>query len=150
MAAGYLAEDVWRKRVDVVGGHLMMAPGKKGPKQERKPRSAMSEVVTREYTVNLHRRLHGVGFKKRAPQAIKAIRKFAEEQMGTKDVRVHIRLNEFLWSKGVKNVPYRVRVRLSRRHNDDESSADRLYTLVTHVPVTTFKKLTTVNVDNEE
>ncbi|VIO96668.1 Uncharacterized protein BM_BM6250 [Brugia malayi] len=128
----------------------MMAPGKKGPKQERKPRSAMSEVVTREYTVNLHRRLHGVGFKKRAPQAIKAIRKFAEEQMGTKDVRVHIRLNEFLWSKGVKNVPYRVRVRLSRRHNDDESSADRLYTLVTHVPVTTFKKLTTVNVDNEE
>uniref|UniRef100_A0A915PWX4 Large ribosomal subunit protein eL31 n=1 Tax=Setaria digitata TaxID=48799 RepID=A0A915PWX4_9BILA len=106
-----------------------MAPSKKGPKQERKPRSAMSEVVTREYTVNLHRRLHGVGFKKRAPQAIKAIRKFAEEQMGTKDVRVHIRLNEFLWSKGVKNVPYRVRVRLSRRRNDDESSADRLYTL---------------------
>ncbi|VDK69375.1 unnamed protein product [Onchocerca ochengi] len=130
--------------------YLAMAPSKKGSKQERKPRSAMSEVVTREYTVNLHRRLHGVGFKKRAPKAIKAIRKFAEEQMGTKDVRVHIRLNEFLWSKGVKNVPFRVRVRLSRRRNDDESSADRLYTLVTHVPVTTFKKLTTVNVDNEE
>lgn len=53
------------------------------------------------YLVNLNV-ISCSGFKKRAPRAIKAIRKFAEEQMGTKDVRVHIRLNEFLWSKGVK------------------------------------------------
>lgn len=72
------------------------------PKGERKGKSAINEVVTREYTVNLHKRLHGVGFKKRAPRAIKEIRRFAEKQMGTPDVRVDTRLNKYLWSKGVR------------------------------------------------
>lgn len=72
------------------------------PKGEKKGKSAINEVVTREYTVNLHKRLHGVGLKKRAPRAIKEIRKFAEKQMGTPDVRVDTRLNKFLWSKGIR------------------------------------------------
>ncbi|MCS4558719.1 60S ribosomal protein L31, partial [Shewanella sp. C32] len=40
------------------------------------------EVVTREYTINLHKRLHGCTFKKKAPNAIKEIRKFAQKAMG--------------------------------------------------------------------
>ncbi|XP_063988890.1 large ribosomal subunit protein eL31 [Diachasmimorpha longicaudata] len=114
---------------------------------EKKGKSAINEVVTREYTVNLHKRLHGVGFKKRAPRAIKEIRKFAEKQMGTPDVRIDTRLNKQLWSKGIRNVPFRVRVRLSRRRNDDEDSANKLYTLVTYIPVVSFKNLQTENVD---
>ncbi|XP_011308059.1 60S ribosomal protein L31 isoform X2 [Fopius arisanus] len=114
---------------------------------EKKGKSAINEVVTREYTVNLHKRLHGVGFKKRAPRAIKEIRKFAEKQMGTPDVRIDTRLNKQLWSKGIRNVPFRVRVRLSRRRNDDEDSANKLYTLVTYIPVVSFKSLQTENVD---
>merc|ERR1712189_149070 len=117
-----------------------MAPTKKGEK--KKGRSAINEVVTREYTINVHKRIHGVGFKKRAPRAIKEIRKFAMKEMGTPDVRIDTRL-----SKGVRNVPYRIRVRLSRKRNEDEDSPDKLYTLVTYVPVTTCKGLQTVNVD---
>ncbi|XP_023236224.1 60S ribosomal protein L31-like [Centruroides sculpturatus] len=109
------------------------------PKGEKKGKSALSEVVTREYTIHVHKRLHGIGFKKRAPRAIKEIRKFAEKQMGTPDVRIDTRLNKFVWSKGVRNVPYRVRVRLSRKRNEDEDSPHKLYTLVTHVPVASFK-----------
>ncbi|KAJ8945006.1 hypothetical protein NQ318_010208 [Aromia moschata] len=116
-------------------------------KGEKKGKSAINEVVTREYTVNLHKRLHGIGFKKRAPRAIKAIRQFAEKQMGTPDVRIDARLNKQLWSKGIRNVPFRVRVRLSRRRNDDEDSVNKLYTLVTYVSVPTFKGLQTENVD---
>lgn len=67
-----------------------------------KKRSAITEVVTREFTINLHKRLHGIGFKKRAPRAIKEIRKFAEKQMGTPDVRIDTRLNKSLWSKGIR------------------------------------------------
>ncbi|XP_012172941.1 60S ribosomal protein L31 [Bombus affinis] len=115
--------------------------------KEKKSKSAINEVVTREYTVNLHKRLHGVGFKKRAPRAIKEIRKFAEKQMGTPDVRIDTRLNKQLWSKGIRNVPFRVRVRLSRRRNDDEDSANKLYTLVTYIPVASYKGLQTENVD---
>lgn len=70
------------------------------PKVEKK--SAINEVVTREYTINLHKRLHGIGFKKRAPRAVKEIRKFAEKEMGTNDVRIDTHLNKQLWSKGVR------------------------------------------------
>lgn len=122
----------------------------KKAKTEKKSKSALNEVISREYTVHLHKRLHGVGFKKRAPRAIKEIRKFAEKQMGTQDVRIDTRLNKYLWSKGIRNVPYRVRVRLARRRNEDEDSPNKLYTLVTHVPVATFKGLQTENVDEAE
>ena len=60
-------------------------------KQEKAKRSAMKEVVTREYTINLHKRLHrqkGSGRKFRAAKAIKAIKKFALVEMGTADVRM--------------------------------------------------------------
>jgi len=102
-------------------------------KREDKPRAA--EIVTREYTINLHKRVHGTGFKKRAPKALKEIRKFAEKVMSTKDVRIDTKLNKEVWKCGVKNVPRRIRVRLARRHNDDEEAQEALYTLVTVVPI---------------
>ncbi|XP_020917484.1 60S ribosomal protein L31 [Exaiptasia diaphana] len=117
---------------------------------KKKGRSAINEVVTREYTINIHKRIHGVGFKYRAPRAIKEIRKFAEKMMGTPDVRIDTRLNKHVWSKGIKNVPYRFRVRLSRKRNEDEDSVNKLYTLVTVVPVTNFKGLQTQKVESED
>ncbi|XP_022103062.1 60S ribosomal protein L31-like [Acanthaster planci] len=117
---------------------------------KKKARSALNEVVTREYTVHLHKRIHGVSFKKRAPRAIKEIRKFAMKMMGTEDVRVDTRLNKHIWSRGVRSVPFRVRVRLARKRNEDEDSPHKLYTLVTHVEVPSFKGLQTVNVDSED
>merc|ERR1712136_353251 len=84
-----------------------------------------------------------------APRAIKAIRDFAQKQMGTQDVRIDTRLNKHLWSKGVKGVPVRVRVRLARKRNEDEDSVHKLYTYVTHVPTPSFKGVHTTNVDSE-
>merc|ERR1712154_71545 len=122
-----------------------MAPANK---REGKKKSAINELATREYTVNLHKRIHGIGFKHRAPRAIKELKKFAEKQMGTQDVRIDTRLNKHIWSQGVRNVPYRVRVCLARKRNEDEDSPHKLYTLVTYVPVATFKGTQTVNVDS--
>merc|ERR1712105_577808 len=56
-----------------------------------------------------------------------AIRDFAQKQMGTQDVRIDTRLNKHLWSKGVKGVPVRVRVRLARKRNEDEDSIHKLH-----------------------
>lgn len=39
----------------------------------------------------------------------------------------------------LSHVPYRVRVRLARKRNEDEDSPHKLYTLVTFVPVLSFK-----------
>merc|ERR1719415_249467 len=113
-------------------------------------KTVTNEVITKECTINLHKRIHGISFKKRAPRAIREIRKFAEKMMGTEDVRVDTRLNKHLWSQGIRNVPYRVRVRLARKRNEDEDSAHKLYTLVTYVPVASFKGTMTVNVDSSE
>ncbi|CAF1102009.1 unnamed protein product [Adineta ricciae] len=122
--------------------------GKKGENSGNK-KQITNEVVTREYTVNLHKRLHGVAFKKRAPRAVKELKKFAEKMMKTSDVRIDSKLNKEIWSQGINHVPYRVRVRLARQRNEDEDSPNKLYTLVTFVRVPSFKGLLTANVDNE-
>ena len=51
--------------------------GKQGKKSELQP-------VKRDYTLNMHKRLQGISFKKRAPRAIRDIKKFAQTQMYTK------------------------------------------------------------------
>jgi large subunit ribosomal protein L31e len=96
-----------------------------------KGKSRKDEVVTREYTIHLHKRLHGCTFKKKAPKAIKEIRKFAQKAMGTSDVRLDVKLNKHIWSRGVRNVPTRVRVRIARKRNDDEDAKEELYSYVT-------------------
>ncbi|KAJ3121619.1 60S ribosomal protein L31 [Nowakowskiella sp. JEL0407] len=110
-------------------------------------KSALNEVVTREYTIHMHKHVFGKTFKKRAPTAIKAVRKFAENAMGTKDVRLDPSFNKAVWAQGVKGVPHRIRVRLSRRRNDAEDAKEKLYTFVTPVTVTNFKGLQTQTIE---
>ena len=77
-------------------------------------RSALQDVVTREYTIHLHKHVHGRSPKKRALRAIKSVVEFATKAMGTTDVRIDPNLNQELWSRGIKSVSHRVRVMLER------------------------------------
>ncbi|KNZ79257.1 60S ribosomal protein L31, partial [Termitomyces sp. J132] len=79
-----------------------------------KTRSALADVVSREYTIHLHKRVHGRSFKKRAPWAVKSVVDFAQKAMGTSDVRLDPRLNQAIWAQGIKTVPHRLRVKLER------------------------------------
>jgi large subunit ribosomal protein L31e len=110
-------------------------------------RAAKPDLCSRDYTIHLAKHTRKVAFKKRAPRAIKTIREFASSAMGTKDVRIDAKLNKYVWSTGVKNVPTRVRVRLTRKRNEDEDAKERLYTLAQLVEVTSFSGLQTENVD---
>ena len=69
--------------------------------------------------------------------------------MGTNDVRLDVSVNKYVWSKGIRSVPPRIRVNLSRKASEDEDSKGRMYTLVTFVPVETFKGLCTKVVEDE-
>ncbi|XP_036036799.1 60S ribosomal protein L31-like [Onychomys torridus] len=120
-----------------------MASTKKGG--EKKGCSAINEVMTQKYTINIHKHIHGVGFKKHAPRALKEIQKFAIKEMGTLVVHIDSGLNKAIWTNGIRDVPYHIHVSLSRKPNEDEDSPNKLYTLVTYVPVTTFKNLQSVN-----
>merc|ERR1739848_27214 len=120
----------------------------KTKKPSGKPqRSAIADVVAREYTIHMHKRIHGVSFKKRAPRAIKEIKAFAAQAMGTSDVRVDPQLNEKVWEQGIKGVPYRIRVRISRRRNDEEGAKEKLYSYVQAVNVKNPRGLPTVVVE---
>lgn len=109
-------------------------PAKAAPKKTG--RSAIADVVAREYTIHLHKRVHGVSFKKRAPKAIKEIRAFAHKEMGTEDVRVDPLLNKEIWKSGIKGVPYRLRIRISRKRNDEEGAKNKLFSYVQAVATT--------------
>merc|ERR1719213_1584427 len=69
--------------------------------------------------------------------------------MKTKDVRIDTKLNKAIWAQGVRNVPKRIRVRFSRKRNEDEDAKEKMFTLVQHVPVESFKGLQTEIVRDE-
>ena len=106
-----------------------------------------TDLLSRDYTIHLSKRIKTVSYKKKAPRAIKEIKLFASQAMGTKDVRLSTELNKAVWSKGIRNVPGRIRVRLSRRRNDNEDAEEKLYTLVEPIMVDSFKGLQTENVE---
>jgi len=80
------------------------------------------------------------------------IRKFAQLAMGTSDVRLDVKLNKHIWSRGVRNVPTRVHVRIARKRNDDEDAKEELYSYVTvaKVPPGGFVNLGTKVVDEDD
>ncbi len=72
-------------------------------------------------------------FKKRAARAVSEVKKFATQVMSTKEVKIDADLNKFVWHKGIRNVPTRVRVKLERKRNEDEDAAEKMLTVVSHV-----------------
>ncbi|XP_004406017.1 PREDICTED: 60S ribosomal protein L31-like [Odobenus rosmarus divergens] len=120
------------------------APTKKGGKKDH---STINKVVSRESTINIYKPIHGVGFEKCFYPALRELRKCAMKEMGIPDVHIETRLNKALWAKGIRNVPYRICVRLSRKCNEDDDSSNKPSTLLTYVPVTAFKNLQIVTMD---
>lgn len=49
-------------------------------------RTKSADIVAREYTIHMSKRLYGVSFKNRAPRAIREIKAFAQKHMNTKYV----------------------------------------------------------------
>jgi hypothetical protein len=45
-------------------------------------------------------------------RALQSVIEFARKHMGTSDVRIDPKLNQELWSRGVKSVPHRLRLKL--------------------------------------
>ena len=99
--------------------------------------------ASRDYTINLHKRCHKIQFKKKAPRALREVRNFAIKNMLTEDVRIDTEVNRFIWNQGIRNIPRRIRVRLSRRKNEEDESGNKFYTEVKFLHVEGFKGLVT-------
>lgn len=144
-----LTNDIGRRALVVAPTHIDQADGTLTNSQMagKQKRSAVNDVVTREYTIHLKKRVFGVQFKKRAPKAVKAVSAFAQKEMGTSDVRIDPLLNKALWQRGIKGVPTRVRVRISRKRNDEENAKEKLFSYVQAVNVANPKGLETTVID---
>jgi len=119
------------------------------PKGERKEKRQKGLPLSTEYTVNLHKKVSGKQFKRKAPHAIKSIIKFASKQMGTKEVRIDTKVNKFVWSRGIRNPPNRIRIQLHRKKNEEEDAKEKIFTLVTWVPTANFKGLQAARVKTQ-
>mmetsp|Transcript_13984 Transcript_13984/g.23764 ORF Transcript_13984/g.23764 Transcript_13984/m.23764 type:complete len:120 (-) Transcript_13984:150-509(-) len=111
-------------------------------------RKKVMENACRDYTLNMHKRLQGIAFKKRSTKAVRIIRKFATKEMHTEEVRIDTQLNRHLWKNGCRNVPRLVRIRVQRTKNEDEDAKQKFYSTVQLLPVFTkedFKGLQTEN-----
>jgi large subunit ribosomal protein L31e len=67
---------------------------------------------------------------------------------GTNDVRLDPQLNKKVWESGIKGVPFRLRVRISRKRNDEEGAKEKLYSYVQAVNVKDPKGLHTQVVED--
>jgi hypothetical protein len=75
-------------------------------------------------------------------------RKANNSVQGTTDVRIDPQLNKKVWEAGIKGVPYRLRIRISRKRNDEESAKEKLYSYVQAVNVKDAKGLQTALVED--
>merc|ERR1711990_882605 len=101
------------------------------------------QPACRDYTLNMHKRLQGIQFKKRAPRAIRNIRRFAQKEMFTESVRIDPNVNRTIWATGIRNIPRKIRIRITRKRNEDEDAKEKFYSLVQHVEVDSFAELQT-------
>ena len=101
-------------------------------------RKALTETAF-DTTVNIHKLTHRIQFKRKAPRAISEIKKLVAKMMRTDDVRIDTKLNQFIWSSGVRNLPKKVRVRVTRKRNKSENEKkSEWFTLVQHVDIDDF------------
>ena len=97
-----------------------------------------------EATVQLSKLLKKCTFHKRAPKAVKEVKKIAARLMKTNDNRIDASLNTYLWHRGIKGVPGRARILVTRKvENIEGSKRKHFYSIISNVPVASFKKLTT-------
>ena len=112
------------------------------PKEAKRAAKSI-QPVTRDYTIVLHKLCQGTQFKKKAPKALKVIREFAKKNMLTPDVKIDVKLNQFIWHMGIRNIPTRIRVRLQRKKDEEDEAGNKFYTLVQLIQIEDFKGLRT-------
>ena len=58
-------------------------------------------------------------------------------------MRIDTQLNRHMWSKGCRNVPRMVRIRVSRQKNEDEDAKQPFFSMVQLLEVESFAGLQT-------
>lgn len=89
--------------------------------------------------------------KTRAARAMREIKKMVRARMDTTDVNLSPNLNKFIWSRGIKAVPPKVRLVITRKLKETDKKRDKgkCYCTVDCILETNFNKLRTKRVSEE-
>ena len=58
-------------------------------------------------------------------------------------MRIDNSLNRAVWLNGIRNIPRRIRIRVTRRRNEDEDAKEKFYSLVQHLEIESWHGLRT-------
>ncbi len=64
----------------------------------------------REYTINLRKGFIDTPRYKRAKKAVNYLKRFVERHAKVNEVKISKKVNNYIWSRGIKNPPPRIRV----------------------------------------
>jgi len=67
----------------------------------------------------------------------------AVREMGTPKVLVSPNLNITLWQNGIRHVPHKMRIKITRRYDESEENSGQMVSELDVVQVESFKGLTT-------
>src|SRR3989344_5112024 len=75
-----------------------------------------TEKTKREYIIPLREKIRHVPIYKKTPKAIKTIKEFLARHMKIRDrdlkkIKIDNYLNEFMWKRGIKNPPHKIKVK---------------------------------------
>ena len=73
----------------------------------------LSAETDRVYTINLGKVLLSPD-NRRAKRAINMMREFARHHMGVSEVKIDMDVSQYIWSKGIRHPPRKIRVRLNK------------------------------------
>lgn len=74
----------------------------------------------REYTISLREKTRSVPRYKKTPKAIKSIKEFIAKHMKIENrdlnkVKLSVYLNQFMWARGIKNPPSKIKVKATKK-----------------------------------
>ncbi|EEQ81666.1 hypothetical protein NCER_101815 [Vairimorpha ceranae BRL01] len=105
-------------------------------------KTALENNKTMELTVNLGKITKGCNWTKKASIAVKKFRKHLKKMLKTDEkITIQKDLNKFIFSKGLRKVPRRVRIKVERI--PDKDNAELNVIKCSHVLVGNFKGLKT-------
>ena len=89
---------------------------------EKKAKTTSTEIV-REYIIPLREKSRPVPRYKKTPKAIKTIKEFLARHMKVENrdlnrIKIDKDLNQYMWAKGIRKHPHKIKVKATRRGED--------------------------------
>jgi len=84
---------------------------------EVKNEERKEEVKIREMIINIRRYVLNAPLQKRAKKAMKVLKEIIKRIVKKKEIKISTRLNEYIWSRGIKKPPTKIHIKIIEKEN---------------------------------